>query len=212
MRDKQDSSEINALVGRCLQGEERAWEELDRLYRRKTRSHVVSILKQYHCLSMLDEHLESIVSYIFEELFIYLKCYNFTEFDAWFYRLRFSKTLDYIRRELRHTSRLVAVEEIDSFGSAPGGGGGERAVLRRQMGALIDQLEVRYALPLKMFYFEGLTYREIAGVLEINAFAVGMRIMRAKRQLREKIEAAEDPSEEAPRRGRPAAKGASKKK
>ena len=188
MREKLDDAEINEIIRRCLQGEDAAWEELDCLYRQQTKAHVVSILKQYNCLSMLDGHLEAIVSYIFEELFIYLKCYNFSGFGPWFYRLRFSKTLDYIRREFRFESRHVVVEEIDSFGSSGCEGEGEQAVLRRQMRALIDELDEGYALPLKMFYFEGLSFHEIASLMKINHFVVGMRIMRAKRQLREKIE------------------------
>jgi len=188
MREKLDDAEINELVRRCLKGEEAAWVELDRLYRQQTKAHVVSILKQYHCLSMLDEHLEPIVSYIFEELFIYLKCYNFSGFGPWFYRLRFSKTLDYIRREFRYDSRHIVVDEIDGFGASTHDGGGEQAVLRRQMRSLINELDDRYALPLKLFFFEGLSYREIAELLKVNHFVVGMRIMRAKRQLREKIE------------------------
>ena len=190
MREKRDDAEINEIISRCLQGEEAAWEELDRLYRQQTKAHVVSILKQYHCLSMLDEHLEAIVSYIFEELFIYLKCYNFSGFGPWFYRLRFSKTLDYIRREFRFTSRHVVVDEIDTVGASACDGEGEQAVLRRQMRALISELDEGYALPLKMFYFEGLSYQEIAKLMKVNHFVVGMRIMRAKRQLREKIEKA----------------------
>ena len=186
MAPPDEKEATNALVRRCLDGDQQAWYELEQTYRGAVRRHVINILRKYNCASLLDDHLEGIINYIFEELFIYLSSYNFTNFEAWFARLRWSKTLDYLRSEIKYEKRTSPYD--DRLGEPRKDRGdtaeGERAVLRRQVRSLVDTLPDNYALPLKFFFFEGLSYNEIAELLGVSSFVVGMRISRGKKMLR----------------------------
>ena len=184
----EEREDINELIRRCLRNDERAWETLHGTYRSITKSHVIGILKSHNCLSYLDNHLDSIVSYIFEELFIYLPKYNFSNFDTWFWRLRVSKTFDYIRREIRYTKKEKAYR-LARADADIGTEDEESRLLRKEIRSAVDLLPPEYAIPLKLFYFEGLSYNEIAHSLRMQPFAVGMRITRAKRKLRSMLEA-----------------------
>jgi len=55
---------------------------------------------------------------------------------------------------------------------------------RDQLGAAIAALAPEYRLPLLMFYFEELSYREIAAQLELPIGTVMSRLSRAKQKLR----------------------------
>ena len=178
-----ENPEVNEIIRQCLDGDQKAWERLYNIYRPMTRSHVIGILKSHNCLGFLGNHLDGIINYIFEELFIYLPKYNFTNFDIWFSMLRTSKTFDYIRREIRYERKKGAYQSSgvhDGHASVDS----EVQILHKEVRSFVDSLPRDYAIPLKLFYFEGLSYNEIAHLLNMKPFAVGMRITRAKRKLR----------------------------
>lgn len=50
------------------------------------------------------------------------------------------------------------------------------------------ELEEAFREPIYLHYYEGYTYREIAGILQISESAVAMRISRGKEALRKRME------------------------
>lgn len=174
---------VNKLIRRCLAKDEEAWERLHSTYLPVTRNHVIHILKTHNCLGYLDGHLDSIINHIFKELFVYLPKYNFTNFDIWFSRLRISKTFDYLRKEIRQDRKKKVYRDERANVERPQEDE-ESRFFRQEIRSIVDSLPPRYAIPLKLFYFEGLSYKEIANVMNLQPFAVGMRISRAKRRLR----------------------------
>lgn len=184
----------DGLIRRCLGGDQDAWSELLGKYAGVTKGHVLYLLKKHQCSHLIDDHLEKIVLHIFEELYLNLPSYNFKNFRSWFAMLRISKTLQYLKDELRFRTRNVqlggdrdsddVVIENISDKNAPDPSSN---LYRQEILAVLDTLPSRYALPLRMFYFQGLTYNEIAAVLDITNTNVGVRLARGLDKLKDRL-------------------------
>jgi RNA polymerase sigma factor (sigma-70 family) len=68
----------------------------------------------------------------------------------------------------------------------------ERNDVRRRLERHLGELSPRYALPLSLFYMEGMTYQEIAEILDLPMGTVKSHLFRGLKELRKKIEGGED--------------------
>jgi RNA polymerase sigma factor (sigma-70 family) len=96
-------------------------------------------------------------------------------------------------------------ERVESFGDwlegrpEPGVPSGlqedlELSDVRRRLGRHVGQLAPKYALPVILFYLEGMSYREIAEILEIPLGTVKSHLFRGLKELRKSIEGGGDGS------------------
>jgi RNA polymerase sigma-70 factor (ECF subfamily) len=94
-------------------------------------------------------------------------------------------------------------DRVESFGDWSEGGSGpgapsdlqgnlERSDARRRLERHLAALAPKLALPVSLFYLEGMSYREIAEVLEIPLGTVKSHLFRGLRELRDRIEGGED--------------------
>jgi RNA polymerase sigma-70 factor (ECF subfamily) len=58
----------------------------------------------------------------------------------------------------------------------------------RLVWSMIQTLPAKYRVPLVLFHYEGMSYKEIADTLALSLSAVETRIHRAKKQLARKLE------------------------
>lgn len=109
--------------------------------------------------------------------------------STWLYRVVTNTGLAHLRRRRRTVSIderlqevLVATEEPD----VP-----ESAAVRTEQAALVQaavaELEPSQRVPLVLHEFEGLSYEEVAAVLDISVAAVGSRLHRARERLLGKL-------------------------
>ena len=68
----------------------------------------------------------------------------------------------------------------------------ERSEDRRQLNRSIRKLPPKYALPIQLFYMEGLSYKEIAEILDIPMGTVKSHLFRGLGELRKMIEGGDD--------------------
>jgi len=68
----------------------------------------------------------------------------------------------------------------------------ERNDLRRRLERHLAELAPKYALPVTLFYLEGMSYQEIAEVLEIPLGTVKSHLFRGLKELRKRIAGGED--------------------
>jgi RNA polymerase sigma-70 factor (ECF subfamily) len=68
----------------------------------------------------------------------------------------------------------------------------ERSDVRQRLERHLAELAPKYALPVTLFYFEGMNYREISEILEVPMGTVKSHLFRGLRELREKIEGGKD--------------------
>ena len=123
-------------------------------------------------------------------------------FAAWLYRIAFNLAVS----RYRVTKRFFAEEWINEPGAADPEGGGfalpsddpsagdrpvERSVVAKESEEKVrDALAVlpsRYAIIVRMHYFDGLTYEEISEILDIPVNTIKSHVFRAKREIRKRL-------------------------
>ncbi len=94
-------------------------------------------------------------------------------------------------------------ERVESFGDWLEGGPDpgvpsdlqenlERSDVRRRLARYLGELAPKYALPVTLFYLEGMSYKEIAEVLGVPLGTVKSYLFRGLKELRKRIEGGED--------------------
>lgn len=68
----------------------------------------------------------------------------------------------------------------------------ERNDVRRRMERYLRELAPKYALPVTLFYLEGMSYQEIAEILEVPLGTVKSHLFRGLRELRKRVEGGDD--------------------
>lgn len=140
----------------------------------------------YRMLSSREE-AEDISQEAFVKIYRSLKIYDAgrTRFSTWIYRITYNLCVDHLRKR-RETAPL----EEDMI-AAPSGCPEELAVAKdgvRILHEAVSGLPEEYRVPLVLFHFQGLSYREICRVLNLPMSIVKNRLFRARRLLKEKLD------------------------
>ena len=84
----------------------------------------------------------------------------------------------------RKTAREVEFEEVNEIGNADASLNSDVLALHRA----IEQLDERYQLPVVLFYFQELSYKDIATALDLPIGTVMSRLSRGRQLLHAKLE------------------------
>jgi RNA polymerase sigma-70 factor (ECF subfamily) len=107
------------------------------------------------------------------------------EFTTWLYRVTVNACID----EHRRIGRFFGLDEF--FGLADGGIRQDERFQQRQVSHQVQKaiaaLKPKYRSPVVLKYTEGLSYREIADVLEISIGTVSSRLNRGHAMLAKKL-------------------------
>jgi RNA polymerase sigma-70 factor (ECF subfamily) len=185
------------LLDRCLRGEAAAWEEFVRTYHAGIEGAVR--LTFLRCLSAVPQaDVENVVqelyARLYEDGFRRLRSYaGRCPFTLWLRSLAVRLALNTLRAETLRgrfggagfDDRPLAAEGRDETARAA-----EREEASR-LEALIEHLGPLHRTALRMFYYDGLSYREIARALGIGVGTVGSLITRARDRLRSNLGAEE---------------------
>lgn len=68
----------------------------------------------------------------------------------------------------------------------------ERSDARRRLELHLGEVAPKYALPVTLYFFEGMSYQEIAEILQIPLGTVKSHLFRGLRELRKRVEGGED--------------------
>lgn len=171
------------LVLRCRRRDEKAFEELvnrwqPRLY--------------YYLRRMVEE--ENAVWDVLQEtwLAVYQKIRKLEDprkFPAWLYKISHHKAVSYLRREGKHVHMAEeqmagCVENNGTIGIAE-----EHAELAHQ---LLGKLKLAHREVLTLYFLEGFSIREMAGILDVSEGTVKSRLHYAKHKMREALKGAND--------------------
>ena len=134
------------------------------------------------------------VNDLVQEVFIKAYC-NIQSFDAsrrfspWIYRIAHNEFVNALKKLRRNAlsfidfdlffPRLAAKETADFEAN--------KNDLRQTLDQYLNRLDAKYREPLVLYYFQDLSYKEIADILHIPAATVGVRLQRGKAMLRKKI-------------------------
>jgi RNA polymerase sigma-70 factor (ECF subfamily) len=109
-------------------------------------------------------------------------------FSTWLYRLTVNQCID----ESRKTKRFLNFEEWFGFGEPVTkmslADKMQSRSLSAEVQAVVASLKPKYRIPILLKYVEGLSYQEIASVLECSIGTVSSRLNRGHKLLASKLE------------------------
>ena len=174
---------LQTLVERCRQGEEEAWRQLVERLHPQVEGHVLAVLKRYGLDDFIDNHLQDIVNFLWKDLIENIHKYESSDFELWFAYRRVRRVLDYVRKEIRHLPLKYDAEPRELPAASNHRNDPHHRIMSRQLAEKIQMLPTKYALMLRLYYWQGLSYKEIASVLEIKPNSIGSLHVRALRKL-----------------------------
>ena len=148
-----------------------------------------------------EENARDLTQEIFIKVFQNLK--NFkgeSSAFTWVYRIAVNHILNFLKKEKRRkyiqlidqNVKEAIMEETQSSTSATNNPTPAQLLedeeRTRIVKSFIDELAPKYRVPITLFKYEGMSYKEIADSLEISLSAVETRIHRARKQLISKLE------------------------
>jgi len=114
-----------------------------------------------------------------------------SRFSTWLYRITVNHCLNYIRRRTRQQQTLVAAEPEEWMQESPTSNP-HRTLEQKERWALVQAklqvLSPEYRTILLLRDFEGLSYEEIADVLQLESGTVKSRLHRARTELKALLE------------------------
>lgn len=189
----EDQEEMQ-IVKRAQDGDQDAFQELVERYQRKVYSICYGMLKNKQ--DSLDVSQE-----VFIKVYRYLDNFNRnSSFYTWLYRITVNKCIDYIRKQNRRSEvdyddtiqRNTEVEGDDNIMPSTLGLQPDRVYgrkeLREKMLEALDTLTEKHRTILILREVEGLSYDEMADVLDISKGTVMSRLYHARRYFQEAIE------------------------
>jgi RNA polymerase sigma-70 factor (ECF subfamily) len=131
---------------------------------------------------------QDIVQDIFVKAYENIQSFDVTRrFSPWVYRIAHNEFVNALKK--RASRRTVFTFDIDTLLphlAAPesADSAAMERDLRTTLGEHLDTLDPKYREPLILYYLEGMDYREISDILQIPVSTVGVRLARARTQLK----------------------------
>lgn len=163
------------ILKRAAQGDKEAYAALVRL-------HYKTVEKFAFQCGVHNSDIQDVTQEVFIKLYRFLHQYRAAKFTTWLYKITVNTARDYYRKEQREKFKgeklqqqteqqymLVDKEDIELH----------EAIL---------ELDEKYRIPIVLYYFHDLKYEEIAEVLAVSLSTVKVRLLRAKEQLKQKLQ------------------------
>jgi RNA polymerase sigma-70 factor (ECF subfamily) len=134
------------------------------------------------------DSITDVVQDVFIKAYVNLNSFDTSRsFSSWIYRIAHNEYVNLLKKK---KSSNFSLFEFDTFFPqfVTGKNPYEEAVKKEEkekIEKVIDILPPKYKEPLLLFLYEDKSYEEISEILEIPKATVGVRIMRAKQQLKE---------------------------
>lgn len=193
-----DQDDDRALLERCLGGDAGAWNEFVARYRSPMEQAVrFTFLRSVYRVPHADVEnvVQDLLARLYERGGRRLRSFEGRcALGVWLKSIAVRYTLNFIRDEKRRGryggGEIEDLALLPAAGAEPTSTPEEREEVRR-LDALLDSLGPLQRTVLKMFYYDGLSYRQISQALGIPVQTLGSLITRARARLREMLQPAE---------------------
>ncbi len=137
-------------------------------------------------LSGADD-INDVLQDIFIKIYTNIKSFDAKrKFSSWAYRIAHNELVNALRKRQRIFLPVVNLDVFlpydlsgDDFKNDSG-----RRDTKKMVEEYLDRLKPKYREPIILYYIEGLSYKEIADVMQVPVSTVGIRIKRAKEMLK----------------------------
>ncbi len=179
------------LVGRLVRGDETAWESFVTQYRRLIFSAIHRVNERYGAgwdeIQMEELFSDALYKLLRHDARSLTAWEGRCRLETWIYRIVRNVCIDRLRR----VTRRGEVHEVDEERPDParqesGEKGRDEVIdLRLTLEQAIDEvLDPREALAVRLIYFEGHTYRDVAEAIDMSVGAVSGMVYRALSKIR----------------------------
>ncbi len=130
-----------------------------------------------------NNEAEDILQNVFIKTYLNLNGFNFNyKFSSWIYRIAHNEVVNYIRKV---SKRSITTIDWDVFfpidvSKNKMSDDFDNEVLEKWMKENLKELDEKYKEVLVLYYFENMSYKDIADILKVPIATVGVRIKRAK--------------------------------
>ncbi len=138
------------------------------------------------------EDAQDFVQDVFLKAYINIKSFDpARRFSPWIYRIAHNTFVNAIRARSREKVYPIDLDVLFPHPAAKEMADDDlkRKEIRSLLDRTLSKLDPKYREPLVLYYFEDLSYRDIADVLEIPVATVGVRLQRGKARLRDLVQA-----------------------
>lgn len=171
------------IVAKVIRGDVNAFGTLVRRFEQK-------LLRYGRRFMAGREDIEDLVQEVFLKTYQNLRSFDtHRRFSPWIYRIAHNTFINEMRRASRHPVVTLDTDVIIPHKSVPSAADDhERRETRELLERGLDRLGIKYREPLVLFYFEELSYAEIADVLHLPVSTVGVRVSRGRAALKKVID------------------------
>lgn len=165
------------LIARSLDGDHAAYAELVDRYKNALYHHCFAIVRR-------EDVAEDLAQETFITAFYKLKSYKPEyKFSTWLFKISTNKALNYLKKAARE---VAADDELIAKIASEYQGPLERAK-DTELHAAVQKLQPKYRAVVSLYYWQGLSYDEIAQVLRAPNGSVKGWMNRAKSQLKKEL-------------------------
>jgi RNA polymerase sigma-70 factor, ECF subfamily len=178
---KEASLSDEALASKVQNGDVEAFDVLLSRYHNK-------ILRYGTKFLLGHQDIEDVTQEVFLKAYRFIKSFNpERRFSPWIYRIAHN---EFINVGKKRKGEPLDFFDFDTFFPHPSAKDDPAKDLDEQqikniLDKCLDKLSAKYREPLVLYYLEGFDYKDIADVLKIPIATVGVRLSRAKKQLKE---------------------------
>lgn len=172
-----------AIVASIQAGQSEAFGELITRYEDKLRRYGTRYLPR-------PETVTDCVQDTFIKAYTNIQSFDTTQrFSPWIYRIAHNTFVNELRRSERYRFPFLGIETDTFFAMVPSTETADGDTLSRErveaMGHLLQHLTPKYREIIILFYYQELSYEEISDILHIPITTVGVRLNRARTQLKQ---------------------------
>ena len=175
-----ESGESDEVIAqRVQQGDTEAFGELMERYQSKLARYARKFVSD-------SDESKDIVQEVFVKAFENLQSFDATRrFSPWIYRIAHNEFVNALKKRSRGPVFGLDLDVVFPHLTAPerADEGALERDLRRELEEYLAELDPKYREPLVLYYFEGLSYKDMADILRIPTSTVGVRLARGKAML-----------------------------
>lgn len=137
------------------------------------------------------EDIKDLVQEVFLKAYRNIKSFDISRrFSPWIYRVAHNEFVNALQKNKRN--RFLAVNFDEFFPHLKAKETADFSVnqndLRKTLDSYLEKLDAKYREPIVLYYFQDLGYKEIADILHVPAATVGVRLQRARANLKKMME------------------------
>lgn len=133
-----------------------------------------------------QEEVQDLVQEVFIKAYIHINTFDTKrKFSSWLYRIAHNEYINALKKKTGTFTRL-SLDVILPYAKSTLATDDmvHEADMQKIIDTCLSELDPKYREPMVLYFIEELSYKEIAEVLRIPASTVGVRITRAKNQLK----------------------------